>query len=56
MTKWVRYPGPGQFRGEGTWRTIADLKLTEGEWDELAESGFLPTHEGPEPPESPEDA
>lgn len=49
-TKWVRYPGPGEYRGEGTWRTIADAGVTAAEWEEIKDTGWLPTHEGDEPP------
>lgn len=54
MKKWVRYPGPGEYRGRGEWRTIEDIGMTETEWAELGETGYLPTHEGDAPPDDPE--
>lgn len=50
MTKWVRYPGPGEFRGEGKWERIEDVGADEGLWKVWQETGFLPTHEGDKPP------
>jgi hypothetical protein len=50
VTKWVRIPGPGEFRGEGEWRTIAEARMTESEWQEVKDTGYLPVHEGDEPP------
>lgn len=50
MKKWVRYPGPGQYRGDGEWRTIEDIGMTELEWAELVENCYLPTHLGDTPP------
>jgi hypothetical protein len=35
------YPGPGEYRGEGTWRTIADAGVTEAEWEEIKATGYL---------------
>lgn len=51
LQKWVQYPGPGQFRGEGPWLKIEDVPMTEGEWRRVKEIEYLPTHEGDEPPE-----
>jgi len=50
VTKWIRYPGPGEFRGEGEWHSIDDLGVSEEKFAEYKESGFLPTHEGDAPP------
>jgi hypothetical protein len=50
MAKWFRNPGPGQFRGEGEWRTIEEAGVSEEEWQRFKDTGFLPTHEGDEPP------
>jgi len=40
---WVRVPGPGQFRGEGTW-----VKTDRVTYDSA--ENWLPRHEGPRPP------
>jgi hypothetical protein len=53
MQKWVRIPGPGQFRGEGKWMKLEEaFKEPEEAWKDLTKTGFLPTHEGDEPPET----
>ena len=55
--KWVKYPAPGQIRGEGSWYRLEDLKLTEAEWDHYRRTQFLPVYEGDVPPwEVPDDA
>lgn len=47
---WYKHPGPGQFRGEGTW------KETTGEnYERLRDTGFLPVHWGQNPPTSKEE-
>ena len=41
MTKYyVRWPGPGEFRGEGEWR---ECELDYYEW--CLETGYLPVKE-----------
>lgn len=49
MTKrWIKVPRPGEFRGSGQWFEIEE---TAWRWDDpLIQGGFLPTHEGHEPP------
>ena len=49
-TKWVRCPAPGEFRGEGKWSKAAELGVSDAQWREYQESGFLPVYEGDEPP------
>jgi Protein of unknown function (DUF1778) len=53
VAKWVFQPAPGQFRNEGTWRTIEDLGLTDEDWQHLKTTQFLLTWEGGEPPAQP---
>lgn len=57
MNKWVRVPGPGQFRGEGEWKPLDEVakgyKMEPEEvWDKLRQTAFLPTHIGDKPPTS----
>lgn len=42
-TRWVKIPGPGEFRGEGEWKVFDG---TEDDWQYLQFSAFLPTFEG----------
>lgn len=44
MKYWIKYPGPGEFRGEGKWEEV-----TKETFDAISE-GFLPKHQGLEPP------
>jgi hypothetical protein len=46
----VRWPGPGQYRGDGEWKRIREVKVTPEEWENFKATGYLPTHEGDEPP------
>ena len=39
-TRWVREPGPGQFRGEGEWKPFTG---SDDEWEWLVRTGYLPT-------------
>ena len=43
MKRWIKVPGPGDFRGEGKWKTIeeAGCALTDWEWN--VQTGYLPT-------------
>jgi hypothetical protein len=51
MIRWLKIPGPGEFRGEGNWWKIEDLKdCSVEDWEWNVETGYLPTHEGDEPP------
>lgn len=50
MVKWYRYPGPGQFRGEGEWVKVVGAEA-EKNWQYYKDTGFLPTHEGDTHPE-----
>jgi hypothetical protein len=51
MRKWIKVPGPGQFRGEGTWQTIEEAGCALLDWEWNRESHYLPTHEGAAPPD-----
>ena len=52
MTKWIKWPAAGQYRGDGEWRSIDDIKVSEAKWQEYKETGFLPVHEGDAPPDA----
>ena len=44
--KWVKVPGPGQYRGEGEWIEVDDKNFSDLEgWKHHRETGFLPTAE-----------
>jgi len=53
VTRWIKIPGPGQFRGEGEWRTLEECCTDENGrfWMDRYESvwkqaqGYLPTCE-----------
>lgn len=45
--RWYLEPEPGGFRGTGFW---VEYKGSNDDWDFLRDTGFLPTHEGDEPP------
>lgn len=49
--KWLKRPGPGQFRGDGEWRRIGDDADALGFWEHCKATGYLPTHEGDAPPD-----
>lgn len=61
MKRWIKFPGPGQVRGEGEWREVdpkarypeEDVgRLSPNEyWEWCRESGYLPTAEQDEVPE-----
>ena len=52
-TRWIKFPKPGEFRGEGTWESYDDFviksKFTPEAaqiiWDELQVTKYLPTKE-----------
>lgn len=52
MRKWIRLPGPGQFRGEGDWVEIGESAEDLEAWRIHRETGFLPTAEQEEKPEA----
>jgi hypothetical protein len=45
--RWVRVPGPGQFRGEGEWQVWQDSCLCDDDWSYCQH--MFPTHEGEKP-------
>jgi hypothetical protein len=49
--KWIRMPGPGEMRGEGDWKRIEEVGCAEADWAWNVETKYLPTHQGPTPPE-----
>jgi len=49
--RWIKMPGPGQFRGEGTWMLLSEVD-PDADWDQLKDGRWLPVHEGDEPPTS----
>lgn len=50
MTRWVKIPGPGQYRGEGEWKRATDVSWKSDDWEAVRDTCWLPTHEGDEPP------
>lgn len=48
--RWIKVPGRGQMRGEGEWLRIDDAGCPPEDWQWNREHGYLPTHEGDEPP------
>ena len=50
LTRWIKVPGPGQFRGEGEWKDIREAGCPDADWEWNRETGYLPTHEGELPP------
>jgi hypothetical protein len=53
MTKWIKWPAPGQFRGEGEWLRLENAPCSEAYWYDCHDTGYLPTHEGDQPPPEP---
>ena len=65
MKKWVKMPGPGQFRGEGKWVEVAGKftmnnglmpafmgsTVNEDFYDYCVKTNYLPTSEQDEKPE-----
>lgn len=48
--KWIKVPGPGEFRGEGEWCKVEDVGCTEADWEHIQRTGWLPVYEGEAPP------
>lgn len=58
--RWVKVPGPGQYRGEGEWVKLEEIKtqdeggpkrpMNATDWLELQMTDYLPVHQGAEPP------
>lgn len=44
MKYWIKFPAPGQFRGEGEWQEV-----TEQEFSACPDT-WLPKHQGDSPP------
>ena len=42
--RWVKIPGPGQFRGHGEWRPLAEVKHPDQDEDTLWEWLILTSH------------
>ncbi len=51
MPKWIKVPGPGEFRGEGQWFEIDEKKRGQlEEWEHCRKTGYLPVREQDEKP------
>lgn len=58
-TRWVKIPGPGDFRGEGEWEEFDEYckrrhmtsDAAEEYWDKLVLTNYLPTQQSHEKPE-----
>ncbi len=46
-TRWIKVPGPGQYRGEGDWQIWEDSTLCDDDWGWCQH--MFPTHEGEKP-------
>lgn len=46
--RWIKQPGPGQYRGEGKWVPFTG---SDDHWDYARNVSGLPTHEGAKPEE-----
>jgi hypothetical protein len=52
MTRWIKIPGPGQFRSQGEWREVNEENKSEVQyWEYCRTSGWLPVHESDEKPD-----
>ena len=50
--RWVKVPGPGEFRGEGKWIKLDRYTNEPDEvWEEIKDGNWLPIHVGPTPPD-----
>ena len=48
---WIKVPGPGEFRGEGTWCKVEDISsITLEDWKFCNQTNYLPTYFGETPP------
>jgi len=62
MTRWIKVPGPGQWRGEGKWQTLEEcctdangrLWVDRYELTWQRAQGYLPTREQETKPEETE--
>jgi hypothetical protein len=50
MKKWIKFPKPGQFRGEGEWTDIEWTTWTLDDWEHNKLSNYLPWKEQEEKP------
>jgi len=39
---WIKIPGPGEFRGKGTWVKAEDSGYNEGQIEDIKSTNFLP--------------
>ena len=51
MTKWIKIPEPGQFRGAGKWVSIQEIGMSTQQWEYYFLTGFLPAIESEERPQ-----
>lgn len=51
MKKWIKWPAPGQFRGEGEWVLASSIGCTDKDFAEVQETQYVPTHVGETPPD-----
>jgi len=51
VARWIKWPEPGEYRGKGTWKNVEETPaLDDGFFEHCQRTGYLPTHEGDEPP------
>jgi hypothetical protein len=39
--RWIKVPGPGDFRGEGEWKTIEEAGCPLADWEWNRETAYL---------------
>ena len=49
MRYWIKYPRPGEFRGEGKWIEVGE-HLTMEDYNFCKEVNYLPVYEGEDEP------
>ncbi len=53
MARWLKWPGPGEFRGEGEWKKIPEPEDDPEQfkyWAWCKETGYLPVREQDDEP------
>lgn len=43
--RWVRVPGPGEFRGEGTWTKVTPAVISDEDYAYCERTGYFPVAE-----------
>jgi len=51
MKRWIKWPGPGQMRGDGDW---IEFDGSEEDWEWFSTHDYVPIHVGDKAPEGEE--